>query len=687
MALPFALITILLLPFEAGKRSVKLISSSLADKAPMFTIQTYTDLDNDGYAERISHFSNVVNNCALKITTQKDVLLGQWNFNGTLTRGSSNLLIFDYDNNGKKEVFTIYNRADSVFIGGLNPANDSANIFEDIFIDKISYVRDTIHFSTVMQAYDMDNDGFKDVVIALNAGYSKQPRRIIIWNPLKNIVTRSSSVGIKFGHFTIKDINRDGTAEIIPIVSSTENIDKGSDILYNDWNRWLAIYNHELEPEFNPIDMGEGNGSVYPLPIRQGDRPVLFILDYNKKAENRFCFYTFDWDKKNLSPWEHDISFNGDISMLGFQQADGECLLIIDQDGFIHIINTKNLKLKRSINTGCKISGAMVLNVNNDSLPEVVFKNGNNQLCILSNDLKNQAQIQLPETLESVLISYRDLSKSERHLIVQVGHYVYEYQYEPKPYYRIIVLLIYLLVYLGYVLSVWFIILAQKRYFKNKYEREKQLAELKLKSIRNQMDPHFTFNAVNAIASAIFKGDKQNAYTYFAKFSDLVRSTMLYSDRMTRVLDNELDFTLKYLEIEKFRFREKFDYEIKVDDEVDLNMEVPRMIIQAFAESSISNGLMHKIKNGLLVIKVYNGKDHLKIEFTDNGVGIERSKELRKDRAFKSVKIMEELITVFNEFNKPKIKYIMYDVFIDGKVSGTKVDIEIPYDIRYTFVR
>ncbi|OQX73812.1 MAG: hypothetical protein B6D64_13500 [Bacteroidetes bacterium 4484_276] len=688
MALPFSLVTILLLPLDNSERSAKLISSKLADKAPVFTIQTYADLDNDGYAEEISHFSNIINQCAVKIITQKGVLLGQWNFNGTLTSSNSNLLIFDYNNNGGKEVFTIYNRADSVFMGGLDPTNDSAKIFEDIFIDKISCANDIIHFSTFMRAYDMDDNGFKEVIIALSAGYSEQPRRFIIWDPIKNTTSRSASVGIKFGSFTIEDIDKDGTPEIIPVLTSNENIDKGSGIQLNDWNRWLAIYDHELEPEFDPLDMGVGNGSVYPVLIRQDERPLLFIKDYNKKTENRFRFYTFDWNSKTLSPWEHDLSFNGDVSLLRFQQADGGRLLIIDQDGVIHILNTDELKLVQSIDVGCKISGAMILNINNDSLPEVVFKNNNNnQLCIFSNDFKDHAHIQLPDTAGMVRASYRDLGKSERHLIVQAGHQIYEYEYEPVPYYRIYISVIYLLVYLGYVLSVWLIIFVQKKYFKNRYEREKLLAELKLKSIRNQMDPHFTFNAVNAIASAVFKEDKQNAYTYFAKFSNLIRSTMLYSDRMTRMLDDELEFTLKYLEIEKFRFREKFEYEITVDDEVDLNMEVPRMIVQAFAESAISNGLMHKTKNGLLVIKVYNEKDHLKIEFTDNGVGIERSKELNKEKAFKAVKIMEEFITVFNEFNKPKIKYTMHDVIIDGQVSGTKADIEIPFDVRYTLIR
>jgi len=326
------------------------------------------------------------------------------------------------------------------------------------------------------------------------------------------------------------------------------------------------------------------------------------------------------------------------------------------------------------------------MNVNNDTLPEILFIDENNQLCILSNDFETLSKIALPEESGRIYFSYRELGKPERHLIVQIGEHIYEYKYDLKPYQGGVIFSIYLLIYLGYGLTIWLVMRGQARYLKRRYDREKQIAELKLKSIRNQMDPHFTFNAMNAIASAIFKEDKQIAYTYFSKFSKLIRSTMLYSDRMTRVLDEELDFTLKYLEIEKFRFREKFNYEVKVADEVNLNMEVPRMIIQAFAESSISNGLMHKSKNGLLVINVYHKAEHLIVEFIDNGVGIEKSKELNKEKAFKSAGIMEEFISIFNEFNKSKILCKMSDVNEGGNVAGTRVDIEIPFDIDYKFI-
>jgi LytS/YehU family sensor histidine kinase len=218
---------------------------------------------------------------------------------------------------------------------------------------------------------------------------------------------------------------------------------------------------------------------------------------------------------------------------------------------------------------------------------------------------------------------------------------------------------------------------------KKDYEKDKQIAELKLKSIRNQLDPHFTFNALNAIASALYKEDNKTAYTYFAKFSKLIRTSMLYSDKIGRLLSQEIEFTLEYLEIEKFRFRNKFNYKFDVDENVDLMCEVPRMIIQTYADSAITNGLMHRDDGGMLTISIKEDDDQLEIRVTDNGVGIEKSKEYNKDKAFKSAKIMDEFIVLINDMNTSKISIKMYDFEEDDVVAGTEVLIMIPFDIKY----
>lgn len=215
------------------------------------------------------------------------------------------------------------------------------------------------------------------------------------------------------------------------------------------------------------------------------------------------------------------------------------------------------------------------------------------------------------------------------------------------------------------------------------HAKRSELNALKLRSIRNQLDPHFTFNAFNAIASTFLKESDRTSYIYFTKFSKLLRGTMLYSDKMYRILQEEINCTKHYLEIEKFRFRNKFDYTIKIAPEVNLHMPVPRMIIQAYAETAIANSLMHRTENGILTIALSYQANCLNIMIRDNGVGIEKSKLYNKEDALASANLMDEFVTVINSMNSAKVVINMYDLQQNGTVTGTQVDINIPFDVQY----
>jgi PAS domain S-box-containing protein len=212
--------------------------------------------------------------------------------------------------------------------------------------------------------------------------------------------------------------------------------------------------------------------------------------------------------------------------------------------------------------------------------------------------------------------------------------------------------------------------------------KESELMGLKLRSIRNQLDPHFTFNAFNAIASSIFKEGDRQSYAYFTKFSKLLRGSMIYSDDMYRLLSEEIEHTRHYLDIEKFRFKDKFDFVINIDNNVDVSIPVPRMIIQAYAETAIANGLMHKTENGLLTIDVKLHHETVKITITDNGVGMQQAKEYGKFTAFASSDLMTEFIANLNNRNTEKVVVKMHDIKQSGSVLGTQVDISFPLNMR-----
>ena len=115
---------------------------------------------------------------------------------------------------------------------------------------------------------------------------------------------------------------------------------------------------------------------------------------------------------------------------------------------------------------------------------------------------------------------------------------------------------------------------------------------MQIRSIKGQFDPDFTFNALNAIGSMLQLEDRNIAYDYLSKFTRLLRQLLGDSDRIYRTLEEELEFITAYLQLEKIRFEEKFEFSIQVTEGVTKQEIVPIMCIQIFVENAIRHGIM-----------------------------------------------------------------------------------------------
>ncbi len=228
--------------------------------------------------------------------------------------------------------------------------------------------------------------------------------------------------------------------------------------------------------------------------------------------------------------------------------------------------------------------------------------------------------------------------------------------------------------FLGYTITI-----RKKRMQQEKLEQEKKLAELQLISMKNQIDPHFTFNAMNAIASVVLKEDKEMAYRFFMKLSALIRSILVSGDKLTRTLGEELTFVTNYLEVEKFRFKEKFEYTLDFNGQLESEEEVPKMVVQTYVENAIKHGLMHKEGTGHLWVQVFPEQEGLRILITDDGIGREKAKEYSIHSTGKGLVILNGYYEYFRTFKKKNILHEITDLLdAGGNASGTKVEIFIP---------
>jgi tetratricopeptide (TPR) repeat protein len=248
-------------------------------------------------------------------------------------------------------------------------------------------------------------------------------------------------------------------------------------------------------------------------------------------------------------------------------------------------------------------------------------------------------------------------------------------------------------------LLVLIILLAVILLRQNKLKADHQAILLKQRLFRSQMNPHFIFNSLGSIQSSIISEEPDKAVRYLSRFSKLMRSILDSSIEEIVPLAEELKTIENYLELQKVRYADKFDYTIDIDPGIDIeSVMVPPMLAQPFIENAIEHGIKHKEGKGRIAIRIRrsgdqtigrgdqaNGRadEQAIFEVEDNGIGRERSRYLLLqqggDHKSLATVITRERIAALNRKSKKKITLEIVDLTDDlGQASGTLVRFVIP---------
>lgn len=160
---------------------------------------------------------------------------------------------------------------------------------------------------------------------------------------------------------------------------------------------------------------------------------------------------------------------------------------------------------------------------------------------------------------------------------------------------------------------------------------DKQMAELEIKGLHAQMNPHFIFNSLNSIKEMILGDEKQNASRYLSKFAQLIRTNLDQSRQTFITVKQCIDHLRQYLEMEKIRF-EQFNYAIEVEEDLPEDIRMAPMLIQPVVENAIWHGLRDHEGEKRLDIRFYRSGKQLACEIEDNGIGIRKSMNDKKGR-------------------------------------------------------
>ena len=227
---------------------------------------------------------------------------------------------------------------------------------------------------------------------------------------------------------------------------------------------------------------------------------------------------------------------------------------------------------------------------------------------------------------------------------------------------------------LGLIFSIDYYIKYRKREIENiklklkTSELEAQITKSELDTLKAQLKPHFLFNSLNTIDGLIYE-NPDLAHQMTIKLSDLLRLTIDRFEKSMVLLKEEIDYIDNYMEIQKFRYKEKLNY-IKNVAVNTLNIQIPTMVLQPLVENAVKHGIAPLNRNGIIKISSKLNKNHLIISIEDTGNGIDLE---NKDTVLKGVGIKNTLSrlkhTYSNEFE------FLLNV---SDLGGLKIELNLP---------
>jgi len=223
---------------------------------------------------------------------------------------------------------------------------------------------------------------------------------------------------------------------------------------------------------------------------------------------------------------------------------------------------------------------------------------------------------------------------------------------------------------------------------RKRYKLENELNQSTQKALISQMNPHFIFNALNSVNLFILKNDKISSNLFLTNFTDLIRKVLDNSQFQFISLYDEMETLKAYMELEKARFANKFDYDITLNN-ISLNdYFIPAMILQPFVENAIWHGFANIEGNGQIRIEVLKQDSAtLVISIEDNGIGRDQAEKNKtengKTRKSYGTKLVENRLKLYNRLNKTDLRFEYQDLIDEtGMGTGTKVFLFLPVNIK-----
>ena len=525
----------------------------------------------------------------------------------------------------------------------------------------------------------IDKDRYKDLIYDSLTGdfWAYNKNKILIYNK-KPIRTYTQEQLYKFGIQTIDKICIDNTYGNI-FFKGNERI-----TMYDKYkNSYVEL--------FTDINLKEANIAIYNnIFIICGRFGILFCYINGHGNLSRPIIYN---NIKNYNyNYINDFACFQNKVILNTNKGIYSVSIPVDYQSYLtqNTFNTQYKYIYFNKNIATNINSGDTIRIDQKDLNikfDVINPYGNGQLKYTityhENEIKiNNSEFNLPSYLQTPdnyykikLIAYDRVWRSKP---IELIIYISPKWWQTKTMIKII--------WIGSILSLFMVItgsiLITKKLVTRSNQKKNMRMEMELKAIYAQINPHFIFNSLNSALLLVSKNKVDEAYTHILKFSRLLRSYIKSSRNKLISINEEVNNLKNYIELQQVRFKDKFEYEIIIDEQIEVNsINIPSLLLQPFVENAIEHGLLHKNESGRLKIefKYERSTKKLLCIIDDDGIGRKESKLIKtpnpnKDESYGEL-LIKDLVNIFNKYENMNIHIDYFDK--DAPLSGTIVTIKI----------
>jgi hypothetical protein len=661
-----------------------LVDSSSSIPDPEGSRTYYLDLNSDGQAESFN-FSNITDSASsLLVFTSQGVAFEQWNFKGKFTEGLLRLISSDCDHDGKLEISTVTLEKNHLYLNVVEPYSINPLLVDNKFIDTIwtKYESPYTYLKSCPET-DLNLDGCDEIIFSFSAGYARQPRKVYACNLVDGTIWGSPYAGSVLTSLTSADLNRDGKPELIGQCYAPNNyMDESIDL--KDNSSWFIVLDNHLNYKVPPIKTGPHFSETNTIGLPENDTLKYYVYS----TGYRDSIFKNDWYSLDSTYNIHATDFPYKVSLshpfifaypaygrggIFFNRWDPA--LFIDARGNNYVNNKfpRRAQLFEMQNPTfgirefayCFLTDGQSLNVSFYSI-----------------DGKNLGSIPIENftQLKSVCWAGRINKNNQLFLSGDKQKQWFEVRRNPLRFFQY-------LIWIGLISGFWgFIKLIRfSAAFENSTRESlrREILELQLKTVKNQLDPHFTFNALNGLSHLVMTGDTIRVGEFISHFSRLLRTYLNTYDQALVKIKHEIQFLENYMELQRIRFDDRIRLEFSIHEDVDTNLLVPKMILQTHVENAVKHGLQPKLLRsdseiGLVKVLFFKEIESTVILIEDNGVGRGNGHGPREESTGKGLQVLEQIFTSVKLLYRIRITQEFEDIKnADGKPAGTRVRIVI----------